>query len=421
MVGLLNLTEDYPYLNMSLTVLNWTGFDYDLGSDINSTLFASNESLFDGNTTAESNQSQTAPVAEGDSSGGISYVDLIEQHLTYIVCPAIGVIGILTNSLNWVIIIKIGLDKTHNILLLFILASGSLFLLGNVNIFNIICASNYAPNHIKRKVCVHLEVTSAIIFYGAVLTQQYILAVANTLVNTLPAFVIFEQFMAVFFPLKVRMVITPTRMLVACLSLCLMFAAFVMLYFIDIYELTTHTVVFSPVYQVTFYYIKVNKATTGFEFFNFHIINNLTGIVPTLIVSVGTVAILLKILRQAAQRKRMTNTAVERNNYRVSKATKTLMTLCILYSFISLFQYISGLLYVFEVVNKKEHVLLQTLSNMIVMLYASCNFLVSYLTNPSFREIFKSMVKRLSAHSRSTRPEPFRRENTKCSSVSVNK
>ena len=403
MALMFNLTRDISDLNMTLSALNVSGSHQDmtldlqsiLDSSINNTFFESNSSLSGLNTTTtESTQSPSSTVnQQAPSSDAI--IKLISQDMINIVNPSISFLGILSNILSLIITIKSGLDKTHNILLFFILLSGSLFLIGNINIVSMICSHRFVPREVKRDFCVHYKMIHAYAFYGTWLTMDYILAVAKIGVNIFPSFVIFEQLMAVFFPLKVRLVITPRRMLVACTSVYVMFAAFVLIYYLDKYEVISHTFYFTPTYNVTVSLVVAHKSHHIIEYIDWHIINNITGIVPIIIVSVGTMVILLEIVRQTAHRRSMTSSVKDRHSRVVAKATKTLLTLCILYCFVSLTQYLFGLVEIFDAASKVVVDLLRVINKLLVILYCSCNFVVSYLTNPTFRQVFKSMAKRL--------------------------
>ena len=414
MEGIFNLTDDfndYDLLfsnqNCTLSELNLTLSDLNLTlSDLNTTLSDFNWTLCDHNVTSLSLNSteqviKNTPSPTTPSDYFESRMGFIKNVIDLIVSPSLSFIGLISNILSLIITAKSGFDKTHNILLLFIVLSGSFFLIGNMNIVNIICSSNLVPNHVKRSVCVQFDKISAYALYTSWLTVHYILTVAKMSLNIFPSFVIIEQVLAVFFPLKVRLVITPTRMLAACSTACVTFAAFSFIYYVDKYEVKMYTLRIVPrppytmaPYTITPYLILAHESHEIIKFIEHHIINNITGIIPILIVSIGTLITLLKIVSQTARRQKMTNSTVEQTSRLVNKATKTLLTLCILYCLTSLTQYLFGLLASYGVVTSGVSLLLESIDRLVAVLYCSCNLPVNYITNPGFRHNFRCMMVR---------------------------
>ena len=115
-----------------------------------------------------------------------------------------------------------------------------------------------------------------------------------------------------------------------------------------------------------------------------YIVNNITGIVPIVIVSAGSLVIGLKVARSAAKRKKLSGGRRQAPMH----TTRTLLSFCIAYSFASGMSYGISLFGLDPRVGRNLRNALNYGSRFCIVIYCSCNFLIHFMTNPNFKDEF---------------------------------
>lgn len=201
--------------------------------------------------------------------------------------------GIAGNILSICIILRSGIGKTYNILLFFLSLNNIFYLISVNNIMHLLC------QYYDLTICMTFTIKDAYFVWGTFILLEVVIAFSNIFTYILPVFIVVERLVGMFLPLRVKMIITPRRMLTSCITGLLACIAYAIAHFANKYEIR----VFKYGVNKTIVLPYVREPHPILESFKNHFINNITGIVPILIVIIGSVVMIWKIVRSLEERR----------------------------------------------------------------------------------------------------------------------
>ncbi|XP_005105104.1 uncharacterized protein LOC101846601 [Aplysia californica] len=355
-------------------------------------------SFCDGNFT-ESMSNVSGNLGEIEGSAGwwldTAVVLAVVQILKMAIIPAVSILGAAGNLISVLVISKSGLRKTSNILLFALSAEDASFLIGVNNIPFLLYT--YVDGDADGW---HFSESISHALYCFYFVFAWFQNIGLWCSMTILAFMTIERLLAIFFPLKFRIIVTPFRTWTTLLLMLLYYnGSFA-------FGLTWHQ----------FYYF--NRNTTSFGIIGSSTVINrqknkalldaletvlivTTGILPLSIVISWSVIISFKVARAARQRKTMTSSSsssssVATRSVANSRTTRTLLTVCVVYSITGSFHYIIDEIFTLTISENVEVQLFQALKKLSICINSACNFLIYVTTNKDFRmflrrSLFKGM------------------------------
>ncbi|XP_059140703.1 FMRFamide receptor-like [Physella acuta] len=311
--------------------------------------------------------------------------------LMYLITPAISAFGVLGNMVSIPVLVKHGVHKSSNILLINLAITNTVYLI----------AFNSVPKILYEAVQDHQfvgvsesEARVLFVFFSVFTFFDYSFGL---MALSLPMLITLERLFAVFCPMSFHRIITSSRTWIV--------VVIVAVYWISIF-------VYSSFWLELKYVITPQTNTTSYRIVNSQTfeenpeavvaVENLfiytSSIIPPIFTATGCVAISLKLKSVTHKRKAMTS-----NSKASSRTTKTLLAVCFLYvvtsavTSVPMFipQYASYSL-TDEAPTNLSKILYQLL-NIIGCINSSSDFLVYIVFNKKFRHILLALMKGPSA------------------------
>lgn len=322
-----------------------------------------------------------------------SFTDFIHWNLVFIVIPLVSIFGIIGNTLSLIVISKQGLRKSSNILLFSLAISDIVFMIG----------VNGPPKPMYEwggGGFQYPKQTALALFHLYHFFDSLNWGSGPTSL-CLPVLITIERLIAVFFPLKFTSIVTRRRTITAVVVTNVTFyglQAYVRTWFQFIYiydNKRNASVGFSK--RKSMYIFQTEVSSIIEIFFS-------SMIILVIFVGSGCIAIGAKIKIAAIRRLKMTSYSqggqVSKNDTGMSRTTKTLLCLCVFYTFvcapISLPAIIPGIM-VFPVFAEDPNfrsigVFVYHVYKLIFCFNASCNFIIYVAMSKSFRDTLFQLV-----------------------------
>ncbi|CAG5121071.1 unnamed protein product [Candidula unifasciata] len=261
--------------------------------------------------------------------------DKIYQVFHYVIIPCTSFVGIVGNVTSIVLLTRKGFKKCSSILLLALAVSDILFLIGINNVPKYLYVL-YIPQGFRFTTAVNY------VCYISHMAFSWARTIGLHCAMVIPVIITVERILAIRFPLTFHFILTPRRAVIIISCLFLLNGAYC---------------IYSYVVCMKFKQVVVQGITIGFILRTdayFHdltsglyetidsIVNYTTGIIPISIVTVGSVVIGVQIAILTQRRQKMTANQVKKSADKqqpISKTTKTLLNICILYSVCSGFAF----------------------------------------------------------------------------------
>ncbi|CAG5129395.1 unnamed protein product [Candidula unifasciata] len=249
--------------------------------------------------------------------------DLISRICYHVLYPCIGVIGILGNNINIVILTRQGFRKLFNIILLSLAVSDCLFLFG----------INNGPIQVyaEHQGYMFSETLNSICF-----VLFMICSCANDIGSfssvIIPVLITGERILAICYPFKAYAILTP-RCTVIVLSCLYVIVGICCLYEVLLsYQLTYFVIDGIVVGEMVITDMRVAHERSGVKQLVDQIGNYLTGVIPISLVTTGCIVIGLRIVQITNRRRQMSPSQVTSSTkHGITKTTKTLLKICLLY------------------------------------------------------------------------------------------
>ncbi|KAI8777953.1 histamine H2 receptor [Biomphalaria glabrata] len=303
-----------------------------------------------------------------------------------LVHPLIAIAGLIGNILSVRMLIKSGLDKSSNILLLSLCVADSFCLISALNIPNII---TFFPG--KRPFGYNLweySMEASFILYVLAITFQICFFFGTQLSSTLVTLITVERFLAVFFPLHFKIIVTKKRTwLVVILSYILWLP---------------YPVYLATCYRFFYFYYPMWDVYAGgpiliynsvMDFIERNIVSPIAVYIPFMIVTVGSLLIAVRVRLTMVKRQAMVSS---QRSLKTSRTTRTLLTVCVVFSvtkIVSLMSFFIDLTQSASDVDVYLRLYLGIIVSLIDYLNASSNFIIYLILNDRFRKIAKEIVK----------------------------
>lgn len=299
--------------------------------------------------------------------------------LVLVVTPTVSALGIVGNCFGVIVLLKQGLRKSSNILLVVLALSDIVFLVSfngeRLILYHLIDLQTF--RELSDQTCGDVMVIFYICFYF-----DYS---SGTISSTLPTLVTMERLVAVFFPLDFHRIVTTRRPWLIVSFMCLTWLAFLIYpsFFLRlriVYSINNiSTAIIDHQYRTG-----SNSALEILEHFLLYSAMTLSPILTAL----GCLIISLKLRFETAKRKKMTAREISSN-----RTTLMLLAVCVMYvvtcAIMSLPIYLPN-----DIVStaftdgnpsNQSKVIHQT-TNIIACINCSCNFVVYVCTNRKFRD-----------------------------------
>lgn len=320
--------------------------------------------------------------------------DLVHWYLVFIVTPTVSIIGFVGNTMTLIVLAKQGFHKSVNILLFNLAISDILFMVG----------VNGPPKPMYEWGAggfQYPELTAHVLYYLYHIFDSLNWGSGSTSL-CIPVLITIERLIAVFMPLKFTFLVTPRRTLISVIAPNVIFyglQAYVRNWFDFVY-------VFDPARNASVGYAvrselywRQRGALKILEVF----VNCLTVLV--IFVFCGCIAIGFKIRMASLHRLKMTqrkDADRAKSNISTSRTTKTLLCLCLFYTFtcspICLPAFMPNFM-VFPVYTEDPNfrsvgVFVYHVYKLMFSINASFNFLIYVTTNKNFRDTLVTLVRR---------------------------
>ncbi|CAG5128422.1 unnamed protein product [Candidula unifasciata] len=249
---------------------------------------------------------------------------LISRMCFYVVYPCFGLIGILGNVTNIVILTRQGFRKCSNILLWSLAVSDCLFLIGINNV----------PGHIYTEYK-GFRFSETLNFACFVL---YILFICVSDIGLfasviIPVLITGERILAIFVPFQANLILTPRRMVIVLSCLYLVDGILFTYNVILSDQLKNFLVNGVTVGVIVDSDMRIIHDRSGVKRLIDHISNYVTGVIPISLVTVGCVVIGLRIVQITNRRRKLTSKLAKASTkLGITKTTKTLLKICLLYT-----------------------------------------------------------------------------------------
>lgn len=258
---------------------------------------------------------------------GQEQVVKITWALHFVVFPCLSVVGISGNVTSIVVLATDGIRKSSNVLLVALALSDVLFLVGRNNAFKQIFFANYDGHYSLSEVGNFIIYILFIVFYMCEGIGMY----CSLLI---PVIITGERLIAVFYPLKLKQIVTSLR-IVSILSCIVVLAASDFIYFnVLCYRFEVVRVQGALAGRIFFTELFHQLVQSGEYELSMELENHLTGVVPIVLVFIGSVVIWVKVKQIRNRRRKLTSgqaTPTSRHTSSLSKTTIVLMSVCILY------------------------------------------------------------------------------------------
>ncbi|CAG5129396.1 unnamed protein product [Candidula unifasciata] len=239
--------------------------------------------------------------------------------------PCIGVLGIAGNVTGIVALTREGFRNNSNVLLLSLSVSNVLFLIGInnilVHIYNSSDRAGFSFSEAINYVCYILLLIWSLPYTMGVFTGPLI-----------PVLITGERILVIFGPFRAHVILTPRRTI--AVLLCFYLLTVVLFVYHEILGLQLKTYVINSVTTslIVSSDMRRNHIDIGLVDLMETVVNYLTGIIPLSLITVGCVVIGIKIICVTKRRRQLTSSKVKANTkHGITKTTKTLLKICLLY------------------------------------------------------------------------------------------
>lgn len=250
-------------------------------------------------------------------------VVMLNITLRYAILPCASLLGITGNVTTIVILTRRGFRKCSNILLLSLAVSDISILIGINNFpYYINSETNaFRFSEIVNCVCYILHMLFSCFYDTGVFSAVFI-----------HVFITGERILAILFPPRASLFLTPRRTITCVTCLCIVSGAYSLYFDILCSRLKQFVGQGVTIEQLLFSDMCANHIRSGVFDLAEQIINYLTGIIPIIIVTLGCAIIALKILQITNRRRHLTSRQVKATTkHGTTKTTKTLLSICALY------------------------------------------------------------------------------------------
>ncbi|CAG5131524.1 unnamed protein product [Candidula unifasciata] len=248
---------------------------------------------------------------------------LISRICYYALFPCIGVIGILGNVTNIVILARQGFRKCSNILLFSLSVSDCLFLIGvnNIPIQLYLEYSKFRFSETLNSMCFVLYMICSCANDFGLFSSVII-----------PVLITDERILAIFYPFQAYVILTP-RLTVIVLSCLYIVDGIFCLYAVPLsYQLQNVLINDVVVGVIGPSDMRKIHERSGVKQVIDQIVNYMTGVIPISLVTLGCIVIGLRIVQITNRRRQLTSSQVTASSkHGITKTTKTLLKICLLY------------------------------------------------------------------------------------------
>ncbi|CAL1541713.1 unnamed protein product, partial [Lymnaea stagnalis] len=283
-----------------------------------------------------------------------------------VVNPIIGVTGLVGNILSAVVLVKSGLDKSSNILLLALAVADSFCLMGSINFPNLITL-------FSREISFMLYVL-AITFQACYFFGVQVSAAICTLITV-------ERLLAVFYPLHFKTIVTTTRIWMAAIFAFVFWIPYV------VYISSLFNFIFMFLIQLGMVVGLISfTRTDAMIFIEFNLATPFGKFIPFAVVTVGSILIAVRVAVTRRKRKEMMSSNLKASA-KSSRTTVTLLTVCAVFS---LTKIVGFLVYILDQSDASfDAQVVRNIFGIVVMttdyINSSCNFVIYVALNKNFR------------------------------------
>ncbi|XP_005097462.1 uncharacterized protein LOC101858708 [Aplysia californica] len=335
----------------------------------------------------------TSPIKEKNAellSDDVAH--LVMQVLMFYATPTISVLGITGNVFSMIILLKHGLHKCSNILLFCLAVSDTTFLVAFNNVPKILNEVTGVPMAwAYSRQAAH----ASYVFYTFFHIVDYAVGSSSL---AIPMLITMERLVAVYFPMKFSVIVTPFRTWSA--------VAIVYAYWLVVYIYSSFWFEFQYKYDLKLnismgiiglsdrYYeeVEVSKALD-------EVIRYLTLKIPPCFTLVGCILISVKIKLASVKRQKMTSAGAAKDA-KSNRTSKMLLAVCTMYTvtcgILTLPTYLPQYGYYTMTGDAPNNVgkIGYQVVNMVLCINGSCNFIVYVGMNKNFRDTWKSLFTR---------------------------
>ncbi|CAG5121070.1 unnamed protein product [Candidula unifasciata] len=260
--------------------------------------------------------------------------EIIYQVFRYGLIPCISILGIAGNVASIVILTRRGFRKCSNILLLALSVSDILFLTG-INNFPLFIYQETTPRGFRFSQNINY------MFYILYTTFLFAHNMGLHTAMIIPVLITTERILALLSPLKALFILTPPRTVIVLASLYVLNGFVFLYYFILCRELKQYRIkgsVLGVFSHTEMYFAGVEAGVYGMIE---SIVNYMTGVIPISLVTMGCAVIGIQVVFITKKREQLITGQIKTTpNTPISKTTKTLLSICVLYVLCSGFGFV---------------------------------------------------------------------------------
>ncbi|KAI8767266.1 G-protein coupled receptor [Biomphalaria glabrata] len=312
-------------------------------------------------------------------------IDKILRLLQLCIKPVVGAFGLFVNTLTLIILCKMGLKKASNILILNLTLADCLILMNSVNFVHLLARFGHD--------------TISFDFYGWELSGDLagFVFILDRLSNSLhywgsyvstgiPVLITLERFIATFFPLKFKQIVTPKRVFILNVAIWLIWLPWILswslLYTFVSSKLPNGQLITKRI-RATFFI----KDIYLYSLIDVYVLNFLSSIIPVCLVCLGCLCIGIRLKLFRRERKLLATSSTRSS----MRTTRTLVSVSLIFSVINGCYFIVGLL--FSNLNTTSFItLVDELMRLMLNICSTSNFFVYVILNSKFRRILINMI-----------------------------
>lgn len=317
----------------------------------------------------------------------------VSRYYALVVNPIIGIVGLVTNAISGIVIIRSGLRKPSNIFLLALAVSDWICMLRNVNIAWLLTyqRDKLPPWFIGWE----MPFWSSFVCYVVDKTIVRLSNYAAGMSSAVTVLITLERLLATFVPLHFSSILTPCRswVVVALTAACLL-PPYMLKVFLSEFRYVHYTLFNASMgtFANSAFY---NSSQTAINIFNSYFVIHFEFTIPLVIVIVGSVLISVKIVIFRKQRQAMIQ-GVSVVTRRPTRTTTTLLMVCLLFSSTRI-AYLFVYLPIFDDtknLTRNVSYIFVDVRWSLVQVNSACNIVVYVLFNPKFKRILLSLFLR---------------------------
>ncbi|CAL1540747.1 unnamed protein product, partial [Lymnaea stagnalis] len=304
------------------------------------------------------------------------------------VTPAISVFGVVGNIFSIIVLIKRGMRKCSNILLVSLAFSDITFLISFNSVPKIIYEAVWNHEYVgySRK-----DTDILFITFNIFTVFDYSFGMMGL---TIPMLITLERIVVIFFPLNFRRIITPRRTWLSVAGVAVFWVSVVApsCFWLEVsFTVDPYRNISTGIIQRTTSYHQNLAAVSALE----DLIIFTCYVIPLVFTVLGSLVISVKVRVHSAQRKKLTSGRGSGN-----RTTKTLLAVCTIYTVTTAFytlplyvpQYASSSLTDESPTNMGK--IYYQIANIVLCVNGSSNFVVYVALNKTFRDTYKGLFKR---------------------------